>query len=247
MEQVKGNVTVFIADATPMGCHLLAHALVPDFNVVGCESTSEAALQALLSNPADIALISGALQDGTAKGFDLAFAIHSRLPEIRIVLLLDRSEEQAVMNAFRAGARGVFSRADNDIVSLRKCITCVHEGQVWASSAELCHVLDNVSGAMSQVSLSNTCSKLLTVRERSVVVLVAEGLGNRDIAEQLSISEHTVKNYLFRIFDKLGVSSRVELVLCALSNRTAAPGSNGDSRKPAMLAVPHNGRGASRA
>gem|GEM_PF-6673794 len=61
--------------------------------------------------------------------------------------------------------------------------------------------------------------KLLGVstREEGVVRLVADGLSNRDIAHELTLSEHTVKNYLFRIFDKLGVSSRVELVLFAVS------------------------------
>jgi DNA-binding CsgD family transcriptional regulator len=64
--------------------------------------------------------------------------------------------------------------------------------------------------------------ELLSKREEEVVGLVANGLINREIAEQLGISEHTVKNYLFRIFDKLGVSTRVELVLYALSSPKTA-------------------------
>jgi DNA-binding NarL/FixJ family response regulator len=59
---------------------------------------------------------------------------------------------------------------------------------------------------------------LLTPREEQVVALVAEGLGNRQIAVELNLSEHTVKKYLFRIFEKLGISSRVELVLYAVNN-----------------------------
>jgi len=62
---------------------------------------------------------------------------------------------------------------------------------------------------------------LLSRREEDVMRLVAEGLGNRDVAEQLNLSEHTVKNYLFRIFDKLGISNRVELVLYAVSKSKA--------------------------
>jgi DNA-binding CsgD family transcriptional regulator len=60
--------------------------------------------------------------------------------------------------------------------------------------------------------------RLLTKREEDVVRLLAEGMQNRDIANELKLSEHTVKNYLFHIFDKLGVSSRVELVLYAISS-----------------------------
>ena len=64
---------------------------------------------------------------------------------------------------------------------------------------------------------------MLTEREQAVVHLVAEGPSNREIAAQLNLSQHTVKNYLFRIFDKIGVSSRVELVLCALTSPMADP------------------------
>jgi DNA-binding NarL/FixJ family response regulator len=62
---------------------------------------------------------------------------------------------------------------------------------------------------------------LLTAREEQVVALVAEGLSNREIADELRLSEHTVKKYLFRIFDKLGISSRVELVLYAVNHGDA--------------------------
>jgi DNA-binding NarL/FixJ family response regulator len=72
---------------------------------------------------------------------------------------------------------------------------------------------------------------LLTPREEQVVALVAEGLGNRLIARELSLSEHTVKKYLFHIFEKLGVSSRVELVLYAVNN--------GDPRQAEWIAGPN--------
>ena len=75
----------------------------------------------------------------------------------------------------------------------------VSEGQIWASSREL------------------------TPREQAVVQLVADGLSNREIATHLKLSRHTVKNYRFRVFDKIGVSSRVELVLCALTSPMADP------------------------
>ncbi|MGD1024399.1 MAG: response regulator transcription factor [Candidatus Sulfotelmatobacter sp.] len=65
--------------------------------------------------------------------------------------------------------------------------------------------------------------ELLTPREEQVVALVAEGLSNRDTAQELNLSEHTVKKYLFRIFDKLGISSRVELVLYAVHHSDPRP------------------------
>jgi len=70
--------------------------------------------------------------------------------------------------------------------------------------------------------VDNDSANLLTKREEDLVRLVADGLSNRDIARKLNLSEHTVKNYIFRIFEKLGVSNRVELVLYALSNSRRA-------------------------
>jgi two-component system, NarL family, response regulator DegU len=81
---------------------------------------------------------------------------------------------------------------------------------------------------------------LLSRREEEVMRLVAEGLGNREIADLMKLSEHTVKNYLFRIFDKLGISNRVELVLYAVSNpKTVAP----SSPRPEKLVTDSTGMG----
>jgi DNA-binding NarL/FixJ family response regulator len=66
--------------------------------------------------------------------------------------------------------------------------------------------------------LNSRGAPLLTPREEQVVALVAEGLANRQIARELNLSEHTIKKYLFRIFEKLGISTRVELVLYAVNN-----------------------------
>jgi DNA-binding NarL/FixJ family response regulator len=65
--------------------------------------------------------------------------------------------------------------------------------------------------------------KLLTPREEQVVTLVTDGLSNREVARDLNLSEHTIKKYLFRIFDKLGISRRVELVLYAVNHSGAPP------------------------
>jgi DNA-binding NarL/FixJ family response regulator len=78
--------------------------------------------------------------------------------------------------------------------------------------------MDLISEVPSLRVLNSTGDRLLTPREEQVVALVAEGLSNRQVAVELNLSEHTVKKYLFRIFDKLGISSRVELVLYAINN-----------------------------
>jgi DNA-binding NarL/FixJ family response regulator len=89
---------------------------------------------------------------------------------------------------------------------------------VWANSEQLQYLIEAIAQVPSLRVVNASGFKLLTPREEQVVALVADGLSNREIAEELGLSEHTVKKYLFRIFDKLGISSRVELVLYAFSH-----------------------------
>ena len=94
---------------------------------------------------------------------------------------------------------------------------------MWVSSREL-HYLLQALAEPAPIRLNNVNGNaLLSARELEVVSCLAEGLTNREIAQRLTLTEHTVKNYLFRIFDKLGVSSRVEVVLYALSGGGPAP------------------------
>jgi DNA-binding CsgD family transcriptional regulator len=123
-----------------------------------------------------------------------------------------------VVEAVRAGARGVFSRSDFESAALCKCVRRVYEGQIWLSTRELDHLLAALAQTPRLQVVDSSGSNLLSNREEDVMRLVAEGLGNREIARQLNLSEHTVKNYLFHIFDKLGISNRVELVLYAMTN-----------------------------
>ena len=80
------------------------------------------------------------------------------------------------------------------------------------------YVIESLSQVPSLHMVNSRGMRLLTPREEQVVALVADGLSNREVAQELSLSEPTIKKYLFPIFDKLGISSRVELVLYALSH-----------------------------
>ena len=143
--------------------------------------------------------------------------LHLNHPQIAKILLLDKPDRDTVLNAFRSGVRGLFSFSDLPFRMLCKCIQCVRRGQIWASNEHLEHLVEAVTQVPSLRVVNSHGIKLLTPREEQVVALVADGLSNRDIARELGLSEHTVKKYLFRIFDKLGVSTRVELVLYAVT------------------------------
>jgi DNA-binding NarL/FixJ family response regulator len=94
----------------------------------------------------------------------------------------------------------------------------VHRGEVWANNVQLHYLLEAIAEVPSLPVVNSNGKNLLTAREEQVVALVADGLSNRNVAVELRLSENTVKKYLFRIFDKLGVSSRVELVLYAMNH-----------------------------
>jgi len=134
------------------------------------------------------------------------------------LILPDSYDREVVVNAFRSSARGLFCFSEYPFRLLCKCIQSMHQGQVWANSEQLQYLVEALSQVPSLHMVNSRGVRLLTPREEQVVALVADGLSNREVARELCLSEHTVKKYLFRIFDKLGISSRVELVLYALSH-----------------------------
>jgi two-component system nitrate/nitrite response regulator NarL len=206
-----------------MNTQLLVDALARDaqFQMIESPSNAAAILNLTKREKPHVVVISARLGEDHAGGLDLLQDLRAQSPSPRVIMLLDSSERAAVIAAFRAGAQGVFCRTE-PFRLLAKCIQCVDAGQVWASGRELKFVLE----ALTQPTLapfSGNGELLLSAREVDVVRCLAEGLTNREIAQRLTLTEHTVKNYLFRIFDKLGVSSRVEVVLYALGGGIAHP------------------------
>jgi two-component system nitrate/nitrite response regulator NarL len=235
----QDRIRVLAADNTAMNTQLLVETLGRDsqFNVASPASKDTEILAVLKRERSDIALISARQGTDSRGGFVLSREICSSSPGTRVIMLLDSSERTPVVEAFRAGARGVFCRTES-LKLLAKSIRCVHEGQIWANSTELQFVLQAMAEPVPMKFLSASGDSLLSAREVDVVRCVAEGLSNREIAQRLNLREHTVKNYLFRIFDKLGVSSRVEVVLYALGNHSAAPNDDsGTSSKDSVVST----------
>jgi two-component system, NarL family, nitrate/nitrite response regulator NarL len=205
---------VLISDKTLLGCQLLASSLdrhVADDSVGACATNSEDILRVAHATNPEVALISAALSDGPLAGFKVLPVLQSLFPHCSVVVLLDANDPELVVDAFRARARGVFFRAD-PIEHLIKCIGCVYRGQVWIASKDLRLVLDAFSECSPFHSAVPTDPNL-TKRELDIANLVAAAQTNRQISRRLNLSEHTVKNYLFRIFEKIGVGSRVELAV----------------------------------
>jgi DNA-binding NarL/FixJ family response regulator len=191
--------------------------------VVSCATESVEILKGLGENPADVAIISAGLRDGPTTGFQVVRETRACHPHIRIIVLVDSLERTLVVEGFRAGADGVFSR-DETFEMLCKCIHAVGSGQIWARSEHLRFVIETMPKNEAQPIKNANGERLLTKREEELAQLVAEGLTNRGISRELSLTEHTVRNYLFRIFNKLGTSNRLELALYVIKQREQSSG-----------------------
>jgi two-component system, NarL family, nitrate/nitrite response regulator NarL len=229
LPQNTERIRVLAADSTRMSSQLLAQALAQNtqFHVTGIEPKPASILAAVADERPNVVLMSSVLEESST-GFDLIRQVCATRPDTRVVLLMDTSKRSAVVEAFRCGAHGVFSRTESPKL-LAKCICSVHQGQVWANSAELRFLLEALCESEPVGTIEAGTEAILSKREQDVVRCVAEGLSNREIASRLGLTEHTVKNYLFRIFDKLGVSSRVEVVLYAFRFRKDLVGSAASS------------------
>jgi DNA-binding NarL/FixJ family response regulator len=213
-------ISVLIADSNRMQAQLLTGALRrrSEFRISICPVDIASILQAVASAPAKVVVLSLNHSVNVASQLAAMRHIHLSHPAIAKVLLVESYDRELVISAFRSGARGIFCISDTHFRLLCRCIQRVASGQIWANTEQMNFLLDLVSEVPSLRVLNSRGHLLLTPREEQVVALVAEGLSNRETARELNLSEHTVKKYLFRIFDKLGISSRVELVLYAVSH-----------------------------
>ncbi|MGA8729173.1 MAG: response regulator transcription factor [Terracidiphilus sp.] len=118
-----------------------------------------------------------------------------------------------VIEAFSHGAKGIVTSHGTDMQGLCKAVACVQMGQVWASSEQLNHALDYFTVKASTRRRVAYAKSSLSMREQEISKLLTKGASNKEIANELHISERTVKNHLGNIFEKIGVSSRVQAAL----------------------------------
>ena len=226
-------IRVLVADSNQTQSQLLSSALrrQPGLKVTSCRAELSECMQSLAGSPADIVL----LGDNPSEHHHIIQALrtlHANHPGVGLILLMDSYDRQLVVNAMRTGARGLFCRACQPFRALCRCISVVHQGQFWANTEQMGYVIEALTSTPPARVIGANGVGLLTPREDQVVNLVAEGIGNREIAHQLGIKENTVKKSLLRIYDKLGVSNRVELVLYALTHRWAEQSEQARRAKP---------------
>ena len=218
------TIQVLVADNSPFHTQLLVGALSreADLKVFSSDLNAASVTAASIAHKIDVFVLSAFMDEDAERGFRILQKLREADPNMRAVILLDSSKVEAVLQSFRAGARGVFDHRESPY-SLCQCIRQVNGGQVWISNDQMALVLDSLASAPKLKTVDARGMNLLSKREVEVVRCVTEGLTNREIADRLDLSQHTIKNHLFRIFDKLGVSNRIELLFVTLSPNSADP------------------------
>jgi DNA-binding NarL/FixJ family response regulator len=216
----ESAISLLIAESCELNCELMAAALERSrypLSVVAAATDAEEVLKNYSASIPDVCIIGSRLKDGDRSGLSVTRELCQLHRHARVIVLLDSEQPELVVEAFRAGAKGIFSR-EQPFEALCKSAHKVHEGHIWASNRQV-HYLVNSLTAMDTPVREAKEIPLLTKREQSLVQLVTEGRTNKDISRELGLSEHTVRNYLFRIFNKLGTSNRLELALYALNHQ----------------------------
>lgn len=190
---------------------LLAEALVHNLNCDSEVVRHSDLLRVLGTSNVDLVVLSADFNSMAGVGFDLATAVSSAFPSVPMIILLDEPVNELVIRAFLSGARGVFNPQDS-MSEFIDCVEHVRKGSIWAGREVTDILLEAFRSIPAPSLLTRDDWPALSTRELQVVQCAARGKTNKAIASELCLSEHTVKNYLFKAFEKLGVSSRVELL-----------------------------------
>lgn len=207
------RTTVFLIDDHPLvreALNMLAES-AGDLRVVGSSESASAALEPLQRLAPDLVLLD--IDLGHEDGLAWLPRVAAAAPGARILILTALREPARDEEALRAGARGLVLKSAAP-ETLLQAIRGVATGALWFDTSALAHAPGaSTSGGGKGSSL--------TAREREIVSLIAEGLRNDEIARRLGITPKTVKNHLTALFEKVGVSSRLELVVYAYQHRLA--------------------------
>jgi two-component system nitrate/nitrite response regulator NarL len=213
-------IRIVIADDHPIfrdGLRRLLEA-EGDMKVVGEACDGVEAVKLAMEIKPDILLLDLAMPHHT--GLDALRELNTRpggAGMVRIILLTAAAEKRQVVEALQLGARGVVLK-DSATQLLLKSIHAVMAGEYWVGRDSVSNLVQYLRNLMQSTNEETKQKKFgLTPRELEIVSAVVAGYANREIAEYFKISEDTVKHHLSNIFDKLGVSTRLELALFAVN------------------------------
>ena len=219
MERRKGNVRIVIADDHPIvrdGLKKLL-SLEDDFEVVGEASDGREVMEKVRATEPDVLLLD--LRMPNLNGLSTLEILQQSNHSTRVIVLTASEDKDEFVQAMKLGCRGILlKQTDPDLIV--KSIRKVNAGEIWLDSHTTAVVMTQFSNGLRSSNGNGGGAARdrnpLSTREREIVSLIAQGYKNKEMAEKMFISEQTVKNHLHNIFDKLGVSDRLELALYAI-------------------------------
>ena len=238
-ESGKGFIRVILADTQAIfraGLRKI-FALEDDIRVVGQAETVAQTLSAVKKFSADVLIFESAL---AANPVEAVVDLMRQSSEIKIVVVTPGSEEELTHELIRRGAHGIVSR-EVEPELLVECLRKVASGQTWLDSQGVHWVMEAYRNQNSRPAGSRLKVQL-TPKETLIVSCVTQGMKNKEIAIRVGTTEQVVKNYLRKVYDKLGVADRLELALYCLNHHVID-----SSKLPTAPAAPTNGHAAAAA
>ena len=214
-------IRIVLADDHPVVCIGVRNMLTEDegFEVVGEAADGDEAISQTLDLEPDVLLLD--VQMPRKPGIDAMRDILTTATRVKILLLTSTITTQQIIEALQIGARGIVLK-DALANHLQTAIRTVHAGDYWIGGKRVVTLVSALRDLMQQAVPPQRKTYGLTPRALEVVGCIVEGCSNRDIAKQFSLSEETVKRHLSNIFDKTGVSTRLELALFAIAHHLVA-------------------------
>jgi DNA-binding NarL/FixJ family response regulator len=211
-----GTIRIILADSQAIyrvGIRKV-FALEDDLRVVAQADSIENLRSAIERYPSDIVLLEGSLLAGTANVIpDLLRAA----PEVKLIVQATSADENHTVELYRRGVRGIVSRAISPDLLVR-CVRRIAGGETWIDNQSVNWVIEAYR-AQAAALVSPRSQPRLSPKEMAIITCITQGKRNKEIAYQLGTTEQVIKNYLRKIYDKLGVSDRLELALYCLHNK----------------------------
>src|SRR3954447_6719479 len=222
-------IRVLIADAQPIVLEGLRSVLsrYPDIEVMAEAVDGVEAIDKTVHLEPDIVLLD--VRMPRVDGLTVLRSIQTRVPRSKVILFASAESKDEFVEAMKLGCSGILLK-ETSTALIEKSIHRVHAGEIWLDSTTTAAVIRHFASpkdfpaahAPSAHTGGNGKTPReraqLSQREREIIVLIAQGYKNKEIAEKMFITEQTVKNHLHNVFDKLGVSDRLELALYAIHN-----------------------------
>ncbi len=215
-EDSSALVRVIIADSEPIfrvGMRKI-FAVEDDIRVLAQTETQEQTTSAVAKHLPDVLLMESGISLEPA---ETVFGLLQIAPKMRVVLIVTEPEESDILEFVRRGACGVVPRSIAPDL-LVKCIRKVHAGEHWLDNRAVSLVIEAYRSQAVKLTATKPRTKL-NPKELKIIAGVTQGLRNREIATDVGTTEQVVKNYLRKIYDKLGVSDRLELALYCMHHK----------------------------